>query len=80
MNCVCAKQSEFKKRRRKKGIPEVHSPSFLGGGQNIRRNKEKVVEPDRQGEREFTNRPESWTGRQEEESQAEKEKEKAQDT
>lgn len=33
--------------------------NFLGGGENIRINKVKMVEPDRQGEREFTNRPES---------------------
>lgn len=29
--------------------------TFLGGGENTRRSKVKVREPDRQGEREFTN-------------------------
>lgn len=33
--------------------------TFLGGGENPRRRKVKVPEPDRQGEREFTNRRES---------------------
>lgn len=40
------------------GIPEVRSQSSLGGGENIRRDKEKVVESGELGEREFTSQPE----------------------